>query len=89
MEKKLFAAINEYLDKVTEDNFSSMYDGLAAIVIDYNKQGMGSKAIHAALNTYYDEFSDSMSDWQDEAFLEISNCVYGYCAPYKHINLLD
>lgn len=89
MKEDFFKAIHDYLEKVTEDNFSSMYDGLKAIILDYNRQGMGRKAIYAAIDVYYKEFGDSMSDWQDEVFLEISNCIHGYCPPFKNIKLLD
>lgn len=41
MKEDFFKAIHDYLEKVTEDNFSSMYDGLKAIILDYNRQGMG------------------------------------------------
>jgi hypothetical protein len=41
MEDELLKAISEYVDGITEKNFYAKYDGLAAILIDYNERGMG------------------------------------------------
>lgn len=89
MKEDFFKAIHDYLEQVTKDNFSSMYDGLKAIILDYNKQGMGKEIICDANNSYFDENGDSMSLYQDEVFCEISACMFGFCSPYKQIYLLD
>jgi hypothetical protein len=89
IKEDFFNAIHDYLEQITEDNFSSMYDGLKAIVLDYNKRGMGKELIGNAYNVYFKQYGDSMTLYQDEVFCEIGACMDGFCTPYKQIHLLD
>jgi hypothetical protein len=84
------AFINEvkiYLDGITYENFSKKYDGLADIVKAYNENGLGGKTIEKSLNNFFTDFGDSWHDYQEEVFIEIMNCIGGFCPAFKEIKL--
>lgn len=87
MREEFIHEVKIYLDGVTHENFSRKYDGLADIVKAYNQNGLGRKTIESALNDFFTSSGDSLGDWQDEVFVEIMNCIGGFCPAFKEIRL--
>lgn len=89
MEDGLIKNMWEYLQGITAENFSQKYDGLVTIIISYNEKGVGKQSIESTLFKFYNDYDGVMTVCQDEVFLEICNCVEGFCPPYKQIKLLS
>jgi len=89
MKKQFIKDIQNYLLEVDSDNFSQKYDGLILIITKYNEKGLGKLTIISSLNQFYDDYSEILTVYQDEVYLEVINCILGFCTISQQINLVN
>jgi hypothetical protein len=79
---KLKDELLQYLEGVNKSNFTKKYDGIIDIVLKYRDIGMTKQEVLVVVDQLgYIE----MDDYKEDVFLELSNCLYGYCASSKDI----